>query len=228
MDADREANGHMRYDTVIYDLDGTLLNTLDDLAGSVNHAMREGGFPQHSLPQAAAMLGDGMEMLIRRALPEGAKQDEAVFQRTLAVFKAYYAQHADDTTRPYPGVMDLLCTLRDLGVKQAVVSNKGDPFVKKLCEETFDGLLCAAVGEQPGVRRKPAPDSVLKVMADLGCAAESTLYVGDSEVDVQTARNAGVDCACVCWGFRTEEQLRAAGGQVLVHEAEEIIALVKG
>ena len=228
INAYREANIPMRYDTVIYDLDGTLLNTLDDLANAVNHAMQEGGYPLHSVAQVCAMVGNGMEMLIRRALPQSAKQDEAAFERTLAGFKAYYALHANDCTRPYPGIVEMLGELKEMGVKQAVVSNKGDPFVKQLCAEIFGDVLCAAVGEQTGVRRKPAPDSLLKVMADLGCRPQSTLYVGDSDVDVETARNAGVDCACVCWGFRTEEQLKAAGGQVFAHQAQDIINLVKG
>ena len=218
----------MKYSTVIYDLDGTLLNTLDDLANAVNHAMCEGGYPQHSLAAVTAMVGDGMEMLIRRALPENVRRDAEVHRRTLECFKAYYAQHASDFTRPYPGVMAMLETLHNMGVRQAVASNKGDRFVKQLCADIFGDFICAAIGDQPGLPRKPAPDGVLGLMKELGCEPACTLYVGDSEVDVQTARNAGLDCACVCWGFRTEEQLKAAGGKAFAHQADEIVKLVMG
>ncbi len=210
----------MRYDTVIYDLDGTLLNTLDDLAAAVNHAMAQGGYPQHTAAQVAAMLGNGMENLIRRALPGDASQE--AFEQALAVFKAYYGQHSADLTAPYPGVLDLLCELDALGVRQAVVSNKGDPFVKALCKQYFGGFITAAVGEQPGVRRKPAPDSVHKVMADFGCDPARTLYVGDSEVDILTAQNAGLDCVCLSWGFRTREQLLENGAGLIADTAEQL------
>lgn len=215
----------MRYDTVIYDLDGTLLNTLDDLAAAVNFAMRQGGFAQHSAQSVCAMVGSGMEMLIRRALP--AHADDAAFAKAFADFRAYYAQHSNDQTRPYPGVTEMLEALQQMGVRQAVVSNKRDSFVKDLCRSHFGSLIGVAVGEQDGVRRKPAPDSLLKVMAEAGCDAARTLYVGDSDVDIETAQNAGVDCACVCWGFRSEEQLKAAGAKLLVHEAREIVEMVK-
>lgn len=203
----------LRYDTVIYDLDGTLLNTLDDLAGAVNHAMGALGFPTHSVEEVRRMVGDGMDVLIRRALPRDAQESAA---RALAVFKAHYAAHAQDATRPYDGVLSLLDRLGQAGVRQAIVSNKGDSFVKELNRRYFGQRISVAVGERAGVRRKPAPDMLLRVMQDWRAEPGRTLYVGDSAIDVQTARAAGVDCASVTWGFRTREELIASGAALLV------------
>ena len=212
----------MRYDTVIYDLDGTLLDTLGDLAAAVNYAMRTMNCPEHSQAAVCSMVGNGMERLIRLALPEG----EECFEEALKVFKAYYGEHSDDLTCAYEGVEAMLEALSQAGVKQAIVSNKGDPFVRQLNEKFFSRWIDLAVGERADVRRKPAPDSLLKVMEELGSVPARTLYVGDSDVDIVTARNAGVDCASVCWGFRTEEQLRQAGASQLFHTAEELASFV--
>lgn len=214
----------MHYDTVIYDLDGTLLDTLGDLAAAVNHAMRVMNCPEHSEVAVCAMVGNGMELLIRRALPEG---DERM-EETLRVFKAYYAEHSEDLTCAYEGIEAMLEALAQAGVKQAIVSNKGDPFVRALNEKFFSRWIRLAVGERADVRRKPAPDSLLRIMEELGSTPERTLYVGDSDVDIVTANNAGVDCASVCWGFRTEEQLRAAGADHLFHKPGELAAFVLG
>jgi len=215
----------MRYDTVIYDLDGTLLNTLDDLAGAVNHAMGALGFPAHSVEEVRRMVGDGMDMLIRRALPQDA-QDSAA--RALALFKAHYAAHAQDATRPYEGVLPLLDQLGRAGARQAIVSNKGDSFVKELNRRYFGQRIPVAVGEHAGVRRKPAPDMLLRVMEDWRAEPGRTLYVGDSATDVQTARAAGVACASVTWGFRTREELIAAGAALLVDTPQELARQVLG
>ena len=203
-----------RYETVIYDLDGTLLNTLEDLANAVNHAMRESGYPERTLEEVCRFVGNGVGQLIHRALPASADGDEEAFQETLQAFKSYYARHNNDTTAPYDGIEALLDRLHEAGIRQAIVSNKNDPNVKALTRDYFSRWIPLAVGEQEGVRRKPAPDTVLKVMQEWGCKPSEVLYVGDSDVDVETARNAGVDCAAVCWGFRTEDELRAAGAKV--------------
>lgn len=216
----------MRYDSVIYDLDGTLLNTIDDLAASVNHTMRAFGYPEHSVSAVCRMVGSGMENLMRRALPADVPQ--AHFDGALAAFKAHYAEHSDDLTCAYPGIDDLLQALAQAGVKQAILSNKGDPFVKELSARYFGSAIAHAVGDQPGVPRKPAPDSTLRLMADMGCDPARTLYVGDSDVDILTARNAGVDCASVTWGFRPEEELGAAGASILIRTPEELRRLVLG
>ena len=214
----------MRYDSVIYDLDGTLLNTIDDLASAVNHAMRTFGYPEHSVAAVCRMVGNGMANLMHSALPADVSPER--FDEALAAFKAHYALHSNDLTRPYPGICELLESLAQEGVKQAVVSNKGDPFVKELCSRYFGGCIALAVGEQPDVRRKPHPDSLLKVMAELGCEPGRTLYVGDSDVDILTASNAGVDCASVTWGFRPEEELAAAGASILIRQPDELRKLV--
>ena len=203
-----------RYETVIYDLDGTLLNTLEDLANAVNHALRESGYPERTLEEVCRFVGNGVGQLIHG--------DEEAFQETLQAFKSYYARHNNDTTAPYEGIEALLDRLYQAGVRQAIVSNKNDPNVKALTRDYFSRWIPLAVGEQEGVRRKPAPDTVLKVMEEWGCKPAEVLYVGDSDVDVETARNAGVDCAAVCWGFRTEAELRAAGAQTIYHSPEAL------
>ncbi len=210
----------MRYDSVIYDLDGTLLNTIDDLAASVNHALRTFGCPEHSVAAVQRMVGNGMERLMRLALPSDLSAE--TFDAALAAFKAHYALHANDCTRAYDGIEKLLDRLAQAGVRQAIVSNKGDPFVKELAQRYFGRWITEAAGEQPGVRRKPYPDSVLKIMAEWNCSPARTLYVGDSDVDILTARNAGVDCASVTWGFRSEAELTAAGAALLVHSPQEL------
>ena len=209
----------MRYDAVIYDLDGTLLNTLDDLAGAVNHAMSALSFPTRSAREVRRMVGDGMEMLIRRALPESG-QDAAA--EALSLFRAHYAAHAQDATRPYEGVLPLLDQLGQAGVRQAIVSNKGDSFVKELNRRYFGQRISVALGERAGVRRKPAPDMLLQVMEAWDSAPARTLYVGDSGTDIQTARAAGVPCASVTWGFRTREELIASGATLLVDTPREL------
>ncbi|MEG0741524.1 MAG: HAD-IIIA family hydrolase [Clostridia bacterium] len=217
-----------RYDAVIFDLDGTLLDTLEDLTAATNHAMRENGYPEHTPEEVRYFVGNGIGRLLRRALPPEADGDEAVYEEALQAFTAYYAQHHNDTTAPYPGVVALLRTLKASGVRLAIVSNKNAPNVRALAEEYFDGLVSFAVGEQAGVRRKPHPDMVLRVMEAWGCDPKRTLYVGDSDVDVQTAQNAGIDCAAVLWGFRAEHELRRAGATVLIRMPEELSALVLG
>ena len=211
---------HMRYDTVIFDLDGTLLDTLSDLAAAVNQTMRAFGHPEHSAEAVCSMVGNGIPMLVRRALPPDAEH----FEEILSYYKAYYGEHANDHTCPYEGVEEMLQALAAAGVKQAILSNKADPFVKELNARYFSRWIEKAVGEKQEVRPKPWPDSVLAIMQEYGCDPARTLYVGDSEVDVLTAQNAGVDCASVCWGFRTEEQLRKAGAQHLFHHPQELAA----
>lgn len=215
-----------RYDTVIYDLDGTLLNTLDDLAAAANYALAQRGYPPRTTQEVCRFVGNGIGLLIRRAVPPEATDEDCA--AALQVFKDYYAQHNNVATAPYEGILPMLDELRKQGVKQAVVSNKNDPNVKSLCSAYFSGWIDLAVGEQPGVARKPCPDSLFKVMQELGAVAESTLYVGDSDVDVITARNAGVDCAAVCWGFRSEEELRAAGATQLFHTPQELCSFIQG
>lgn len=216
----------MRYDTVIFDLDGTLLDTLQDLAAAVNHALYQQGYPPRTVQEVCRFVGNGVEKLMRRAVPAGLP--EVRIMAALAVFKDYYALHNNDATAPYPGIEALLDHLKARGVRMAIVSNKNDPNVKALARLYFPTTISMAVGEGGGVRAKPCPDTVLHVMNTWGCDPSRVLYVGDSDVDIQTARNAGVDCASVCWGFRPEQELRAAGATLLVHTAQELEAVVLG
>ena len=185
------------YDSAIFDLDGTLLNTIDDLASSVNHCLDAFGFPVHTTKEIRTYIGHGISNLIRRSLPEDHKEDD--YERVYALFKEYYPKHATDETVPYPGILSLLSSLKEHGIKTAIVSNKNDYSVQILNEHFFNGLIDIAVGERKGIRKKPDPSSVLEVMERLG--SKNPLYIGDSSVDFDTAANAGVDCCLVTWGF---------------------------
>ena len=212
----------MRYDTVIFDLDGTLLDTLGDLTAAVNQTMRAFGHPEHTAEAVCSMVGNGIPMLVRRALPEGAEN----FEEKLAYYKDWYGKHANDHTQLYSGVEAMLEELHAAGVQQAILSNKADEFVKELSQRYFSRWIDLAVGEKADVRPKPWPDSVLCMMETLKTTPGRTLYVGDSEVDIKTAQNAGLDCASVCWGFRTEEQLRQAGATHLFHTPTELASFI--
>lgn len=213
-----------RYSAVIFDLDGTLLNTLDDLTASVNHALAAHGYPPRSKDAVRGFVGNGMERLIQLATPS-IISDEARAQ-VFASFKAHYAAHDRVKTRPYDGIREMLATLRRKGIQVAVVSNKSDQNVKTLCQECLG--ISLAIGEKPGVPRKPAPDSVFEAMARMNATAGDTLYVGDSSVDIQTARNAGLACLCVTWGFCEEAELLQAGAAKLAHTPGDVCAFVLG
>ncbi|EHF02509.1 hypothetical protein HMPREF1008_00154 [Olsenella sp. oral taxon 809 str. F0356] len=210
----------MAYEAAIFDLDGTLLDTLDDLHASVNFALASEGLPARSRSDVRAFLGNGVARLVHLSVPEGTPEEQEA--RALATFREHYARHNAERTAPYPQVKELLRVLSGEGVLRAVVSNKPDPAVQDLVATYFGGLFDAVVGERPDVRRKPAPDSLLAVTSQLGCRPERVVYVGDSEVDLQTARNAGVDCIAVSWGFRDVGWLRAQGATTIVGTTEEL------
>lgn len=212
-------------DTVIFDLDGTLLNTLDDLADSVNAALRQNGLPERTVDEVRRFVGNGVLNLMRRAIPDG--EDNPNFEQTYADFRAYYAQHCTDKTAPYPGILELLAQLSEQGYKLAVVSNKFDAAVKKLNEQYFAGLIPVAIGEKETVRKKPAPDSVFAAMEELKSDAAHSIYVGDSDVDIETAKNAGIPCISVTWGFRDRDFLQEHGADLYADEAEQIKAFLK-
>ena len=209
------------YEFIVFDLDGTLLDTLADLHASVNAALEKYAFPKRSEKEVRAFVGNGIAMLIKRAIGK----ETPLFEQVLKAFKTHYAAHCADKTQAYAGVMELLKALQDRGVKTAVVSNKADFAVKKLAKAYFGGLLLEAVGEDEahGIRKKPAPDSLLSVMEKLGASKAKTAYVGDSEVDIQTAANAGVDCISVTWGFKDREFLIENGASVLIDTPDEIL-----
>lgn len=212
----------MMYKTVIFDLDGTLLDTLQDLHTSVNAALSAYGLPSRSIDEVRAFVGNGIAKLIQRAIGNPAYPN---FEGVLQAFKTHYGAHCKNQTKPYDGILDLLKTLQTAGVKTAVVSNKADFAVKLLAEEYFADLLLIAVGENEagGVRKKPAPDSLFAVMEELQAEKDEVVYVGDSEVDIQTAKNAGVDCICVTWGFRDKEFLVKNGAKILIDNPVEIL-----
>ena len=220
-------NGHTMYGTIIFDLDGTLLDTLDDLTDATNAALGKFGLPLRTRDEVRAFVGNGIAKLIERAIGEKGKH---LHGEVLAEFKRDYALRCADKTAPYEGILPLLQTLQAQGIKTAVVSNKADFAVKSLAKTYFDGLLLAAVGEneEAGISKKPAPDSLLAVMEQLSATAEDTVYVGDSEVDIQTAKNAGVECLCVTWGFRDKALLIKEGGRLFVDTPAEILTYTKG
>ena len=213
---------------VLYDMDGTVLDTLEDLKNAVNAALAAFGRPALTLEQVRAYVGNGSRRLIELALGEGAEAAE--IDRMLAWYKPWYDAHCRILTRPYPGVLPLMERLKAAGVRQAIVSNKPDSAVRTLACDFFPGLAECAVGEREseGVRRKPWPDMLNAVRAQMALPPEDCLYVGDSEVDILTAANAGLRCVSVSWGFRSREQLIAAGAQILVDTPEELGALILG
>ncbi len=211
----------MNYEAYIFDLDGTLLDTLDDLTDGVNHTLASYGMPIHTIAEICSYVGNGMEKLIERSIEGGHEHPQ--FDAILADFKSYYGKHCNEKTKPYPGILSLLQTLKEEGKKIAIVSNKGDFAVKELCEIYFKDYVKVAIGESKEVRKKPAPDTVFTAMKELGVKKEDCVYIGDSEVDIQTARNAGIPCISVLWGFRKKTFLQEQGASHFVEQAEEIL-----
>lgn len=209
---------------VIFDLDGTLLNTLGDLRAATNHALEVRGLPPHSMEEIRQFIGNGIRLLICRAMPEGTP--EAEIDAALDDFKAYYAAHIHDRTVPYDGIPQLLTALRKRGIKVAVLSNKIDSASQQLIEHFFPGKTDVVFGEHVGVPRKPDPTSCRMVMQQLGVQPEQVLYVGDSGTDMQTAKNAGLYAVGVTWGFRSKEVLLEYGADVLVHRPEQILQIL--
>ena len=213
------------YETIVFDLDGTLLDTLDDLTGAVNAALTKFALPLRSREEVRGFVGNGIVKLMERAV----RVPRSDFQEILSEFKRYYALHCADKTRPYKGIMPLLAELKERGKNIAVLSNKADFAVKALCKEYFDGFILEAVGEneEAGIRKKPAPDSLFAVMKNFSATKDSVVYVGDSEVDIQTAQNAGVACLSVTWGFKDKEFLLKNGATALADTPEEVLAFVE-
>ncbi len=216
----------MKYKIAIFDLDGTILNTLADLTGSVNFALESCGFPRRSREEVRRFLGNGLLVLMEKSLPKGASEEEK--QRAVSVFNDYYAVHCNDTTGAYRGIPETVCRLRKKGICTAVVSNKPDYAVKTLCREHFDGLFDYVTGVTRSVRRKPWPDSVNDVLRKGGFSQEQAVYIGDSEVDIETAENAGIDCISVDWGFRDRSFLEGQNASMIVSKPEELLELILG
>lgn len=195
--------------TIVFDLDGTLLDTLEDLTDSVNYAIGKFGFSERTIDEIRSFVGNGIAKLIERVIPDGIENPH--YKEILKIFREYYALHCKDKTRPYEGILEMLDILEGYGYQMAVVSNKFDAAVKELCDLYFGKRIKTAVGESEKVRKKPAPDAVYRVLEELSTPAEHAVYVGDSDVDLATARNVPMACVSVTWGFRSREQLLAAG-----------------
>ena len=210
----------------IFDLDGTLLNTLEDLADSTNYAMRAFGLKERSINEVRNFVGNGVDVLIERAV-EGAIPKEQELE-CLDVFKQHYSKNMDNKTKPYDGIMDVIKELLKRGYHIAIVSNKFDAAVKGLNVDYFEGLFPVAIGASDTVAKKPAPDSVIKALQELHSDKERAVYVGDSDVDIMTARNSGLPCISVTWGFRDEELQRSMGTDYIIHKPEELLDVLDG
>lgn len=209
------------YNTYIFDLDGTLLSTLADLAASCNYALRTNGMPERTLDEVRRFVGNGVKKLMERATPNGLQNP--LFDKTLADFRQHYMKHNLDTTCPYEGVMPMLEELQRRGKKVAVVSNKFYAATQELCHHFFGDLVTVAIGEREDIRKKPAPDTVIEALRQLNATAEESVYIGDSDVDIDTARNAGMPCISVLWGFRDKDFLIEHGATTLVATPQEIL-----
>ena len=210
------------YKAVIFDLDGTLLDTLQDLYNSVNYALKAHQMPERTLDEVRSFVGDGVKKLIERAVRPETTEERAA--EVLLSFKEHYALHSRDNTAPYEGVTELLERLADKGIKLAVVSNKLDSATKLLSREYFG--IATAIGDCEGRAKKPAPDSVFEALKQLGVGNKEAVYVGDSEVDIATAQNSGLDCISVTWGFREKEYLKECGAAVFADNTQELEELI--
>ncbi|MBQ9140274.1 MAG: HAD-IA family hydrolase [Lachnospiraceae bacterium] len=205
---------------VIFDLDGTLLDTLVDLANAVNAALERNEMPVRTLEEIRQFVGNGARNLLIRSVPDGL--GNPAFEKTLADFRSYYTVHCKDYTRPYEGIQELLAELKQQEVKMAIVSNKPDSAVKELAKEYFGEYITVAIGDQEGVARKPAPDTVFKALEALEVCKEEAVYVGDSDVDIMTAMNAEMPCISVTWGFRDREFLMYHGASYFADTTKEL------
>ncbi len=214
----------MRYKLAIFDMDGTILNSLEDLADSLNYVLSVHGYPKRTLEEVRNFVGNGIRKLVERGVPEPV--DSSRLDQLCQEHKDYYKLHCADKTRPYDGIPELLRNLRQAGCRTAVVSNKADYAVQALCNNYFEGLFDTAVGEKPSVLKKPAPDSVNEVLKRLHIAREDAVYIGDSDVDIETARNAGMDSIIVDWGFRERVFLIEKGATLIVSAPKEVEKLI--
>jgi phosphoglycolate phosphatase len=211
------------YSTYIFDLDGTLLDTLTDLAASCNYALRTHGMLEHSIDDVRRFVGNGVRKLMERAIPDGDANPD--FEATFATFREHYMVHSLDTTKPYPGIMDALAELKARGCRLAVVSNKMMAATVELCKYFFPETIEVAIGENEaeGIRKKPAPDTVFAALKQLGVSGDNAVYVGDSDVDLATARNSGLPCISVLWGFRDREFLLDHGATTFITSPKELL-----
>ena len=209
------------FDTYIFDLDGTLLSTLNDLATSTNYALRWAGMPERTIEEIRMFVGNGVKLLMERAIPNGINNPK--FEETYAKFREHYLEHNLDTTSPYDGIPELLRELKRRGKKLAIVSNKFCAATQDLAKHFFPDTIKVAIGERETIRKKPAPDTVLEALRQLGASKEGAVYIGDSDVDIMTAKNCGLPCISVLWGFRDKDFLIQHGGTIFVNKPSEIL-----
>lgn len=213
----------MKYKAVIFDLDGTLLDTLQDLANSTNHALEVNGLPLRSVDEVRQFVGNGVRRLMELAVGD----NETDFEKVFNDFKAHYAKHCNDYTKPYDGIFELIDELKKRNVSCAIVSNKAQFAVDELKELYFKGIIDVAIGENTGIRKKPAPDTVVEAARLLDVDPKDCVYVGDSEVDIKTAYNCGIDCISVTWGFRSVESLKENGATILCDKPMDILKMIE-
>ncbi|MCR5154402.1 MAG: HAD family hydrolase [Lachnospiraceae bacterium] len=210
-----------KYDLAVFDMDGTILYTLEDLKNSVNHTMRNLGFPERTLEEIKAFVGNGVPTLLKRSAPEGTSDE--VLKKAYDIFAAHYKIHGADNTSPYEGIVDIIPRIKALGIKTAVVSNKADFAVQILCKQFFNGLFDVSIGDREGYKNKPAPDLVNLALKEAGVSKEHAVYIGDSDVDIQTAKNSDLPCISVTWGFRSPEFLKEHGATDFAHTPEDLL-----
>ena len=216
----------MKRDTIVFDMDGTVLNTLKDLTASVNFVLQKYGFPTRTEEEYRRFFGSGIAYALKCAVPEGTP--DSVVDGMIPLFKEHYDRHCLDNTGPYDGIVPLMKRLRDSGYRLAIVSNKIDSAVKELNRRFFSEYVDVAIGEGEGVKRKPAPDTVFRALRELGASKETAVYVGDSEVDFQTAVNAGIPCISVLWGFRDKEFLLRRGATLFAETPDRVLSILDG
>lgn len=215
----------MAKDTLIFDLDGTLLNTLGDLHTCFNHAIKTFGYPERTIEEIQKFVGNGIKIAIKRAISENITDEE--LNKITEYFKTYYKEHMFELTKPYEGILETLRVLYQQKYKLGIVSNKYDDAVKKLCKNYFGEYIKTAIGEGYGIEKKPAPDGVLKAIEELNSTVENTIYIGDSDVDILTAKNTGVPCISVLWGFRDKEFLEKSGAKYFAKTPNDIIKIIE-
>lgn len=213
------------YNTIIFDMDGTLLSTLEDICDNVNYALQSHNMPPRTLEEVRRFVGNGAKQLIKLAVPEGTSEE--LITSCYSTYEQHYSQNMQNKTRPYEGIIPLLEELSKRGIKMAIVSNKFDHAVKALCKDYFADYIQLAIGESEFVRKKPSPDGVFAALKQLNSKAVDSLYIGDSEVDVKTAKNAGTTCVGVTWGFRSRKLLEEQGADYIIDSPLELLDLIK-
>lgn len=211
---------------IIFDMDGTLLDSLTDLQNTLNYCFEKVGFPKRTYQEVCSFVGNGLKKLIERAVPQGTTDEKT--DEILAMFKKHYMVHCADFTAPYEGILEMLAALKEKGYKMAIVSNKADEALKVLSGQFFGEYIDVAIGERQGMNKKPAPDLVYLAMEELGANKEHTVYVGDSEVDYQTAANSGLKCISVLWGFRDRELLESYGADCFASSPQDVVKMLEG